>query len=334
MNMLPDSKDGFPKCLYLDQNKWIDLSRAHYERPDGTPFQPALKAVREAVQSGRLVAPVSIVNLLEATSHKQQKRRERLARFMVDLSGNLAILPFMAVYPWEIKNAVRAAFSDFLLLRIRAALVVRGVHNALGKRMRIDGLSPDEEAQVLEKFNGPDMSVELLLAEGNARELHEAARKGDEEIAQLYERRRAASAAARLSPEKRFGLEVAELFSQGVGGKWFMQGLKEVGVSLEDCFAQLKAKNKEMEFFRGMPSINVFLSLIATRDQELTRPIDRNDYKDIMGLAVGMPYCNLVVSENHWGHMAKRLKCDKQYNTVLITDARELPKKLAGMGCV
>ena len=106
--MLPDAKDGFPKCLYLDQNKWIDLSRAHYGRPDGEAFQPALKAVRQAVQSGRLVVPISIVNLLEATSHKEPERRERLARFMVDLSGNLAILPFMVVYPWEIKNAVRA----------------------------------------------------------------------------------------------------------------------------------------------------------------------------------------------------------------------------------
>ncbi|HEY7425706.1 MAG TPA: hypothetical protein VH682_15865 [Gemmataceae bacterium] len=332
--MLPDSKDGFPKCLYLDQNKWIDLSRAHYGRPDGEAFQPALKAVREAVQSGRLVAPMSIVNLLEATSHKKPEPRERLARFMVDLSGNLAILPFMAVYPWEINNAVRAAFSDLLLLRIRAAIVVRGVHNALGKRMRIDGLPPEEEAKVIEELNGPDMSVKLLLAEGNARNLHETARKGDEEIAQICERKRAAAAAAKLSPEQRLGCEVAELCSQGVGRQWFMKGLKEVGVSLEDCFAQLRAKNKEKEFFRGMPSINVFLSLIATRDQELTRPIDRNDYKDIMGLAVAMPYCNLVVSEKHWGHMAKRLKFDKQYDTILITDARELPEKLAAIGCV
>jgi hypothetical protein len=332
--MLPDSKDKFPKCLYLDQNKWIDLSRAHFGRPDGEAFQPALRAVREAMQSGRLVAPISIVNLLEATSHKDPERRERLAQFMVDLSGNLAILPFMAVYPWEIKNAVRAAFSELLLLRIRSSLVVRGIHNALGKRMRIDGLAPEEETKVLEEFNGPEMSVELLLAEGNARELHETARKGSEEIVQMSERMRAAAAAAKFTPEHRFGFEVAELCSKGTGHRWFMEGLKEVCVSLEECFLQLKVQNKEKEFFRGMPSINVYLTLIATRDKELTRPIDRNDYKDIMGLAIAMPYCNLVVSEKHWGHMAKRLKFDKQYDTVLITDARELPEKLAAIECV
>jgi hypothetical protein len=38
--MLPASKDDFPKCLYLDQNKWIDLARAHYARPDGRPRNP------------------------------------------------------------------------------------------------------------------------------------------------------------------------------------------------------------------------------------------------------------------------------------------------------
>jgi hypothetical protein len=276
---------------------------------------------------------MSIVHLLEATSRKEPASRERLVRFMVDLSGNLAILPFMAVYPWEIKNAVRAAFSNLLLLRIRASLVVRGVHNALGKRMRIDGLPSEEEAKVVEELNSPGMSTERLLAEGNARELHETAQMGNEKIAQMCERTRAAAAAAKLTPEQRFGCEVAELCSKGVGHKWLMNGLKEVGVSLGDCFAHLRAKNKEKEFFRGMPSINVLLTLTATRDQELTRPIDRNDYKDIMGLAVAMPYCNLVVSEKHWGHMAKRLKFEKQYDTLLITDARELPEKLAAMGC-
>jgi hypothetical protein len=253
---------------------------------------------------------------------------------MVDLSGNLSILPFIAVFPWEIKNAVRAALSDIPLLRIRASLVVRGVHNALGKRMRIDGLPPGEEAKAVEEFNSPKMSVEFLLAEGNARELHEMARKGNEEIAKMGERMRAAAAAAEFTPEQRFGIEVAELCSKGAGHQWFMEGLKEIGVSLGDCFARLKAENKEKQFFRGMPSINVFLTLVATRDQELTRPIDRNDYKDIMGLAIAMPYCNLVVSEKHWGHMAKRLKFDEQHGTVLITDARELPDKLAAMGCV
>ena len=160
------------------------------------------------------------------------------------------------------------------------------------------------------------MSVKLLLAQGNARELHETAQKGSEVIAQMCEQVRAAAAAAKLTAEQRFGCEVAELCSKGVGHQWFMNGLKEVGISLEDCFAQLKAKNNEKEFFRGMPSINVLLTLAATRDQELTRQIDRNDFNDILALAIAMPYCNLVVSREHWGHMAKRLKFDKQYHTI------------------
>jgi hypothetical protein len=92
----------------------------------------------------------------------------------------------------------------------------------------------------------------------------EVKERGNEEIAQMCERTRAAAATAKLTPEQRFGCEVAELCSKGVGHQWFMKGLKEVGVSLEVCFAQLKAQNKEKGFFRGMPSINVFLTLTAT----------------------------------------------------------------------
>src|SRR3954454_3095218 len=109
--MLPASKDGFPKCLYLDQNKWIDLARAHYGRPDGLPFQEALRVVRAAVASGKLIVPFSVINATEAMVPRDAGRRERLARFMVDLSSNRTILPYLSICPWEVKNAVQQLFG-------------------------------------------------------------------------------------------------------------------------------------------------------------------------------------------------------------------------------
>ena len=51
-NVLPESRDDFPKLLYLDQNKWIDLSNAHYRHSKGEPFKEALAGVRKAVDAG------------------------------------------------------------------------------------------------------------------------------------------------------------------------------------------------------------------------------------------------------------------------------------------
>ena len=99
--MLPESKDDFPKCLYLDQCKWIDLERAHYARADGEPFKDALAAVRRAVEAGRLIVPFCGVNFVEAMSHGNLLRRRRLAEFMVQLAGNRTMLPFTATIRWR-----------------------------------------------------------------------------------------------------------------------------------------------------------------------------------------------------------------------------------------
>src|SRR5689334_873892 len=87
---IPRSKDAFPKVLCLDQNKWIDLARAHYGRKDGAPFVDALAAVRTAVTRNKLMVPIMPSNLLEVSEPSDQGRRERLAQFLVDTSGNHA----------------------------------------------------------------------------------------------------------------------------------------------------------------------------------------------------------------------------------------------------
>jgi hypothetical protein len=200
--------------------------------------------------------------------------------------------------------------------------------------LRIEGLPPDQEADLLEHLNGPEVAVELLLRDGNTRDLQETARKGDEESAAMCERVRARLAAAKLTSDQRIGLELAEYFSKGEGLTTLRGTLQEVGITLQIFFDQLSGRDILKEFFQRISSLDVLLSLTAARNKDLVRPIHRNDFKDVLGLSVAMPYCNLVVSENHWGHMAKALKLDEKYDTVLITDARDLPEQLAKLGCV
>lgn len=131
--MLPDSKSDFPKCLYLDQNKWIDLAKAHYGKPGGEQFLDALLAVRSAVRAGTLVVPFSAVNAVEAQKNGDPERRRRLARFMVDLANNFAILPYTTICPWELTNALRLLFSNLPTIRIRPSIIRQGYGAALGK---------------------------------------------------------------------------------------------------------------------------------------------------------------------------------------------------------
>jgi hypothetical protein len=107
---LPLCKDDYPKLLCLDQNKWIGLAQAHYGRAEGAPFVDALAAIRQGVSRGKVVVPVAAANLYEAAEPANESRRERLARFMVDLSENHSLVNHQIVRRWELRRAVVCQF--------------------------------------------------------------------------------------------------------------------------------------------------------------------------------------------------------------------------------
>src|SRR5260370_37664981 len=77
--MLPEQKTGMPWCLYLDQNKWIDLSRAYYGRTGGERYGGALRATRDAVARGTPIAPCSLAHSLGTLVARDSGPRRPLA---------------------------------------------------------------------------------------------------------------------------------------------------------------------------------------------------------------------------------------------------------------
>ena len=72
--------------VYLDRNKWIDLSRAAYGRPDGERFQDALMIARTGVEQRLVSFPLSSVPYMELGVTQDLERRRRLAQVMRALS--------------------------------------------------------------------------------------------------------------------------------------------------------------------------------------------------------------------------------------------------------
>jgi hypothetical protein len=332
-NVLPDSKDDFPKLLYLDQNKWIDLSNAHYSHHKGVPFKEALAAVRKAVNAGRLIVPISAVNKVEMDADPYAERRHRLARFMVDLSCNRSILPFMIVRPWEVRNALHAFFGRPAPGAIRRSIVREGIGNAFGLQFRISGLSAEDEAAVLQYGNSAERSVQYLLLAGDNRELSKKMRAEETATLDWQEQVRTRSAAD-LAPEQRRFAELAEHIRKGDVGRALMEGLQEFGVSMPAFFEQFDTLAEFIHFFARVHTLEVLLTLTLARDQDLVRPIAQNDARDLIWLSVAMPYGNLVVSEKYWGHMVRSCGLDRKYKTTIITNARDLPARLADIGCL
>jgi hypothetical protein len=329
--MLPNDKASLPKCLYLDQNKWIDLGRAHYGRSDGDDFVKALSAVREAVRKGTLIIPISGVHVMETMAPKDEDRRRRLAEFIVELSGNTAILPHFSLRGLEIIHAVDRKLGREPITAIRTGILRNGLSFALGAEADIS--APAGIRDHLRDFvNSPETSIRLLVEAGD-RSLIESVRAQDEAILPQLEETRT-RVLAELTDDMRHRVELADLFTKGDPAREMVIAIRQLG-STPSSFAKRFASPEEwMAFFHSVPSVDVFVTLGLARDKDANRRIHRNDLKDMAFLSVAVPYANIVVAENFWAGVVHRTGLDKRYDTIIETDARKLPEILADCGCL
>jgi hypothetical protein len=261
-------------------------------------------------------------------------RRERLARFMVDLSCNRTILPFITVRPWEIRNAVYGLFERRVSYCIRCSIVREGLANASGMQLRISGLPKEVGASVLQICNSSETSIELLLDHANQRDSVDQFQTEENSTLEIQENARKRAAADRITWDWRLYAELRNHFFSGSVGMDIAAALQEINVGFSVFWDRITNPEEFVKFFARVPSLDVSLTLMLSRDQDLVRRIQQNDSRDLIWLSVALPYSNLVVSENYWGHMIRSRGLDTKYGTTIITDARELPARLREMGCI
>lgn len=330
--MLPELKSEFPKFLYLDQNKWIDLARAHYGRDSGEKFKDALAAVRSAVEANKLVVPLSGVHVMETMAPADAERRRRTAEFMVDVSRNRMVLPHMSIRSLEILHAVIRVLGRQPSTSIRPGLVREGLAYAMGSEAEISGVPDHVRDALLTEILSPATSV-LLLVEASDRATVQEARKQDEDAVLLLEETRRRARAV-MDDDMRHRVEVAELFTKGDPATELLGALRGLGMPPKEFFGLLKSPEDYMRFFHDVPTIDVFVMLGLARDRDMARPIHRNDLKDIGFMSVALPYANIVVAEKYWAHQANATKLAAKYHTEVATDAADLPRLLHAAGCI
>ena len=331
--MLPELKKDFPKCLYLDQNKWIDLARAHYGKPEGIKFQPCLEAVRAAVKSGNLVVPFSVWNAIESLISQDAGRRKRLAEFMVDLSGNKTVLPESVVVPLEIVNAARQLFGMQPAEIPRTSLVHIGITHAIGMAEEIQSILPGPlGAGFAAVMCRPEATIDFLARLGCQRDQIKAARDGEAQARVIFQTDRVVASTMSLAARQR-----AELMGLLRKNADYSNALKTAMKSLGRTGAEFKAEmasdEKLARFIASIPNFDVFIKLRIEREKDKDREVEHNDIRDLDWLSVAVPYSNVVVSEQYWGKKVQATGLADTYNTILITDLQELPTQLSAIGC-
>ena len=198
-----------PIIVYLDQNAWIKLARTHYGLE--STAKNALAKLRRLIDEGKVVTPLSCVHIMETATPSDPARRERLARFMVELSHLNAIPPMMAVRKLEVTQSIKRELGFEPALDLRRNLVRPGLAYALGCDLVIT--SPDPEIKRrLECYLATNEAAVLLLAHGvDRKEMSEINKLHEEDARQIEQIRRAAADVVRraLSAPRPGNLAVA-----------------------------------------------------------------------------------------------------------------------------
>ena len=331
---LPQDKAAFPKMLSLDQNHWIYLSQANLglngqqDRLGG-----ALAAIRAATATGRLLVPVLGTNALEVGEHRDAGRRERLAKFMVDVSGNLSALNHIITRSFELRSAMSRHYCGAVTeTPIRSNLVQRAMYAAVSGRTPSGNTGDSTMDRLLtESLFEPEVSA-AALAHVASREMIATFRERDIEGARFVEGVRAID--ADLTTQRRRLLELRNVLSGGSLAKRLEPIQLDLGIDPAQFKSWLDTDENLLRLIDDVPSLDVTATLMLERDRNRDHRTHRNDGKDFSFLDVAIPYANIVVAERSWASIARSSGLADKYGTAVSADAAELPELLQRAGCI
>jgi len=88
--------------------------------------------------------------------------------------------------------------------------------------------------------------------------------------------------------------------------------------------SMLDNKEKIFKFLEEAPSLNISTKLTYSLLKDKERPIQEHDNRDINFLSTAIPYCDIVITERTWKHLARINKLDSEYLTIIENDLNYL----------
>ncbi len=307
--------------VYLDLNHWIGLAQANTGHAEGKQHLPALEAVRTAQAKGA-VFPISNAHYMELAGIRDPRQRQDLATVMEELSGFAVLLGHAALMRLE----VDAVLTDLVCPDPDpigpVPLLGTSVFHAFGRKGGVT--IRDDAGDVTEQMRtgwsgGPDAFDAFMASMNLELERRMLAGPTDEDAKQLAGTEWDPTV-ARTGQAKRAAQEVELQQMLDAEPKWrtgrlrdviaarymsielidfLVQGLRDRGRDGEELFGDRAAGRR---FVDSMPCGDVSVSLMTEAHRNAQTPWGQNDMFDIDAMAVGVAYCDIVVTEKHRAH--------------------------------
>jgi hypothetical protein len=314
--------------VYMDQTHWIALAREHYGKAHNDQIADALAIVVEASSTGRASFPLSATHYIETYRGRDPARRQRLGSFMAEVSKFHTIAGAPDLLSAEIEMTVGPMIGD-MSLGTKLQPFGLGVRHAFGpsmpdyfesgpesRRRAVSVLSEEGVRDYFERAlligppqKPPSDGIAMPTREFEQRQLdfeYGTARK-------LKEWGHSSDRAHRL---------VLAQESQDV-----IEPLNALQARIQaDLWSRLGSRAALTEFMLSLPAKGAVCRMRMSAHEDTNFRWHIGDLNDITALGTAAGYCDIVVAENHWGHVLRRHQ--RHLRARILTSLADLPPLL------
>jgi hypothetical protein len=304
--------------VYLDQNKWIDLSRAYHRMPGAQKFQHVLEKIQKAVSNKSAIFPLSFQHYYETNKNSDLEQRKRLASVMAEISQGIAISPQERMLQWELIEALGKLYNA--PISKMPPVFGYGFPCAFGI-----SVSEKQFKQIQDKITSPDATFHLLMEADNSEFndwVEDFKTTHTNLVSRLEEFRKKVKTLNKLSRKHAYIVHHAIALEEEI-----TESLSYFNRTPEELFSI--GAEKLDSFWEKVPTLNVEIELAVARNEHWDRDIEPNDITDISFLSVAIPYCDVLVVEKYFHNLIKQKGLDKKYKTQVFRSINDLEGILA-----
>jgi hypothetical protein len=305
------------QIIFLDQNKWVDLARVLAGTSQVAEHTAVYDLLRTAVADGRLLAPLTITQIIETSKQNRPERRRWVAQVQAELSRGYVYRSRKVRLDHEIIRAACLAFGELVEGSDWRTTIVPGFYRAF------EPMDTPEEIARWERLNQilspAQQYLDFTVNQDDERRRHAIANftTGTDALLERIEKRREMLEGA--DADLRYRAYAAQLFSDHQ--QIFARLLAEKGRSIDDLFGL--GGPAVVKFLKDIPTLHVEAE-IAVRLEIQERPLHGHDPPDVQSFYTAVPYSDVVVSERLFVSLARQAKLDKQYGLRLLTNLEDL----------
>jgi len=302
------------KIIYLDQNKWILLSKGWHEGA-GEVYDLVCE-LKKKIENKEIMIVISLINLNETLKRIDERSRNKLLDFMFELSQGNTIAPFR---DWIIDDEIENLFLERIgkRINIQSKIIRKGVSGIIGMEASIKGdFSEEAKTERLNKVN----SLETFKTIFSTPESISMAKEYSAYMKEQTDRFEKVRIKERYKIDKKAQFET-------VLKNFFGEFIIKRGISFFlkygfTIFRQDMTINDLQDLMKRLPATYTYFSLEDRRSRDFNRKIKANDLSDLMSFTMGISYCDIIFGENMFVDLAKQSNLDKMYG-VIITSSLE-----------